>query len=117
MDYIEGKEMVQGLSQRTGNVPEGIDHPFKRKVPIAVENKRLNLFLVDLPVYVQIQPATMTDVLGNSISRIGSAQCLFFSSRPNAQFELALIEMQRTKGLLACAETGRAKLLILARFR
>ena len=84
-------------------------------MPIAVENKRLNLFLVDF-AYVQIQPATMTRVLGNSISRIGSARNLFFPSGPNAQFQLALVEMQGTKVFLPARKLG-APTVDLARFR
>ena len=91
-------------------------HPLQRKVPITVENKFLDFLLVRFLVDVQIQPAPMTNVLGYPVSRIRSAQGLFFASGPNAQFQLVLVKVQRAKGLLACAETGRAKLLILACF-
>ena len=85
-------------------------------MPITAENKFLGFLLVRFLVDVQIQPAPMANVLGDSVSWIGSAQGLFFSPGPNAQFQFALVKMQRAEGLLAGAETGRAKLLILACF-
>ena len=85
-------------------------------MPVTGQDKRLDFLLVRFLVDVQMQPAPMANVLGDSISWIGGAQRLFFSPGPNAQFQPALVKMQRAKGLLACAETGRAKLLILACF-